>query len=174
VEGAQGLVPTLSVGAQEIGDHLPRYTLGVGYGVACLPVKFPECLDPGIAQLDIALARLALPQVLDVLGVEGETGHIGGRGRIAEKADLKHSGAFLEVDDIALASDVVLGVYADLHHSQNPGLGILFDLEEIRDRLAAFDRLEVFLRELVSLQVLRKRGGRLHRGACAQESRPNQ
>jgi hypothetical protein len=56
-----------------------------------------ECLDGGVAHLDFAFRRLALLQVLDVLGVEGETVHIGGRRRVAEKADREHSGALLEL-----------------------------------------------------------------------------
>ncbi len=175
MESAQGVVSALPVGVHELGDHLSRKLLGVQSGVRRLPIEFREGLDAGSAQLDVATPRLAFLQVLDVIGVEREPGHVGGRRRVLEKPDLEHAGALLELHHVPLPTDVVLWISADLHHSQDPGLRFIFGLDELRDRVPALDRCQVLRSELVSLQVLRERSRRgLYRGARDHEGRQNQ
>src|SRR5688572_26471317 len=86
-----------------------------------------------------------------------------------------HARTFLEAHDVALASDVVLGFTLDFHHSQDSRLGVFPCLQELHHRTTVLDLREVFLLELVSLQVVRKRCRELLRGSDrAREGGPYQ
>ena len=111
----EGRLAAFSVPLDGVKCHLARKLLDLCVGIPGVPIDLRQLLERTFAQLDLAVARAAPPQVLDILFRQRQLGKVGGARRVADANGLQKAAAAFEFLDVSQHFEQPLGRRVDAH-----------------------------------------------------------